>query len=124
MESLRVPYEHGYLEMPMLEIKEANLYIVAATPICKQPMTIPYRVVLVWAPDNEATPWIVWHEHFKEGANGEPLIHNCFHDGRYFKEDQYVQALRDFGALCLKMAGHCESLGRVVVLESNLENET
>lgn len=84
--------------------------LLAATPIVKQPMTRPYRVVLV----DKGNEYVVWEEYFADGEVDEVDDQNGHYDrGQYFKPEEFPDALKAFAKRCEEFAYCCESTLRV-----------
>ena len=92
--------------------------IIAASPLIKQPGTLPYRVVLV----AHRQQFVVWDQLFMDfpGYNSETnRIGNVptsskwtYHHGDYFMASDFPAALQKFADRVAKLAKHTESIMR------------
>jgi hypothetical protein len=81
--------------------------VIAAGPMTRQRMTVPYRVVLrVLGPGK----FVVHYQHTDVDEDGR-VSHRCFHHGDYFEgTDAFARAIQCFGNRVVRDAGNCSSI--------------
>ncbi len=81
--------------------RDTSGVVIAAGPLTKQPLSIPYRIVLVQYDDGHFS---VHFEQFKEMPEGATdVIKKCnFYEGSYFGPHQLPEAVKCFGERLVK----------------------
>ena len=101
-------------------VESAAYPILACTPVVKQPMTNPYRVVLVVIQDggDDQHKFVVWNEVWQGGCTLDkqgwlkPLGRSSYHQGDYFRLNSLHAALQRFAERVEGFARHSESIYR------------